>query len=634
MLLSMTLVEPPGEERCINRFKVLRLLGQGAQGLVYQAYDPNLDRQVAIKTLLVDEESDPFHAEQLNAAARRASSLGSHPNIVQVYEVGMEAGQPYVVFEYVEGMTLAALLRTEGPLPMARAVIMMSQILAGISHVHAGGLLHGDIKPANILISTSGIPRVTDFGISRPALAAAGEPVSSGTVQYMAPECVSEGHSDYRSDVFALGLLFHEILTGKPVYDADNEYAVIYRILNEAVTIPSALNPRIDPRLDEIILKAVARDPAQRYADAGDMKADLDRYRVPNTCAELKENQVHSTVEFLLRRMSLKSDFPALSASFNRINQLTAQADDASLAAIADLVIRDFALTQKLLRLVNAASVGAGKVTKVSQAITILGMSRLRALAIAMMLANGGRGGPGCPAVAAALTDVYVAGVMARDIGHTLGVKAAEELFICGMFSRLGQLLTLYYLKDEHEEIQRRVADEGLDSASASRLVLGISFDQLGVEVARHWHFPDAIVRAMHALPEGEVAAATNELERMWHCAAFARELCTLARIECAGERELAFAAHLHRFGAAVPVDTAKVRVLIASSVDAALNHVLASDLKLTQTSLLDGLRELANPSPELSQGLVIAAVDAAALGNRATAGQSVRNPRARTTIF
>jgi serine/threonine protein kinase len=633
MLLSMTLVDPPGEERCINRFRVRRLLGQGAQGVVYLACDPDLDRQVAIKTLSVDEETGPFHAEQLIAAARRASSLGSHPNIVQVFEVGVDAGEPYVVFEYVEGMTLAALLRAEGALPMARAVIMMSQILAGISHVHAGGLLHGDIKPANILISTSGTPRVTDFGISRPALAAAGEPVSSGTVQYMAPESVSEGRSDYRSDVFALGLLFHEILTGKPVYDADNEYQVIYRILNEAVTVPSALNPRIDRRLDEIILKAVARDPAHRYADAGDMKADLDRYRVPNACAELKENQVHSTVEFLLRRMSLKSDFPALSASFNRINQLTAQGDDASLRAIADLVIRDFALTQKLLRVVNAASVGAGKVTKVSQAIAILGMSRLRALAIAMMLASGGRSGPNCPAVAAALTDVYIAGVLAREIGQMLGVKSAEELFICGMFSRLGQLLALYYLKDEHEEIQRRVADEGLDPALASRRVLGLTFDQLGAEVAQHWHFPDAIVRAMHALPEGEVLPATTDLQRMWHCAAFARELCMLARIECAAERELAFSAHLQRFAAAVPADASGVRALIAGSVEAALNHVLASELKLTQTILLDGLRELAHPAPDQAQGLATAA-DAAALGPRSSAAQAGRSTRARTTIF
>ena len=636
MYPAMTLLDPPSEMKSINRFKVLRPLGQGAQGVVYEALDPSLERQVAIKTLLIDDDTDPFHADQLIAAARRASSLGSHPNIVQVFEVGMHEGEPYVVFEYVEGMTLAALLRAQGGLPMARAVIMMSQILAGIAHVHTGGLLHGDIKPANILIATSGIPRVTDFGISRPALAAAGEPVSSGTVQYMAPESISEGRSDYRSDVFALGLLFHEILTGQPVFDADNEYAVIYKILNESVAVPSTSNPRIDRRIDEIILRAVHRDPARRYADAGEMKADLDRFRVPTASTELKENVVHSTVEFLLRRMALKSDFPALSASFNRINQLTAQADNASLRAISDLVIRDFALTQKLLRVVNAASVGAGKVTRVSQAITILGMSRLRAVAIAMMLANGGRIGPSCPAVAAALTDVYIAGVIARDIGRLVGVKAAEELFICGMFSRLGQLLTLYYLKDEHEEIQRRVADEGINPTAASRTVLGLSFDQLGVAVARHWNFPEAIVRGMHPLADGEIAAGGSDLERLWHCAAFARELCALARIEATEDRELAFVVHLQRFSRPVPVEAVEVRKLIAASVDAALQHVTASELKLTHTSLLDGLRELAEPAapPGADEPGALHAACSNLLNASSPGVQAVRPPRVRTSIF
>jgi len=429
-------------------------------------------------------------------------------------------------------------------------------------------------------------------------------------------------------------LLFHEILTGNPVFDANNEYGVIYRILNETVARPSASNPRIDARIDEIILKAVARNPAQRYADAGDMKSELDRYRVPAQHAQLKENVVHSTVEFLLRRMSLKSDFPALSASFNRINQLTAQADDASITAIAELVIRDFALTQRLLRVVNAASVGAGKVTKVSQAITILGMSRLRALAIAMMLANGGRGGPDCPAVASALTDVYIAGVIARDIGRMLGLRASEELFICGMFSRLGQLLTLYYLKDEHEVIQHRVAEEGMDPAVASRLVLGLSFDQLGIEVARHWNFPDAIIRAMHMIPEGPVPAPASDMDRMWDCAAYARELCALARIESASDREQAFAAHVERFAAAVPLGLGEARALIGESVESAVNHVVASELRITQTTLLDGLRELVNPSETNVAESLAAQASLDARGARTGSAHAGRSARVRTTIF
>jgi serine/threonine protein kinase len=591
----MTLVASNAER--INRFRLLRPLGQGAQGIVYAAYDPELDRQVAIKTLLLNGTSGAAQAEQFVAAAKTASSL-SHPNIVPVFEVGIHAGQPFVVFEYVEGRTLAATLEAEGPLPMARAVVMMSQILAGMAHVHASGLLHGDIKPANILIGSNGIPRVTDFGIARPVRTAAREIVSCGTVQYTAPECLSEGHADYRSDVFALGLLFHEMLTGKPVYEAANEYSVIYRILNEIPPSPSTSNPRIDARLDDIVLTALQREPAKRYADAGTMKRELDRYRVPvaEANAVLREQPLHGTVEFLLRRMALKSDFPALTASFNRINQLTAQGEDASLKAISDLVMRDFALSQKLLRIVNSAAFAAGKVTKVSEAITLLGLSQLRAVATGMMLSSGGKSGANAGLVATALTDAFVAGVVARNLGRMAGLRSVEELFICGMFSRLGELLTIFYLRDEYEAIMSRVADDGQDSASASRAVLGLSFDELGAEVAVHWKFPDMIVQAMHALPAGTIAPPQSDLERLCLCAGYARELCTFARETPAGGRELAFSRHQRRYADAVPIDAERIRLLIGHSVTAALQYVKASGLKLVETPLLDAMRALAQP--------------------------------------
>lgn len=581
----------------INRFRLLRLLGQGAQGMVYAAYDPELDRQVAIKTLLLNPESSINQAEQFVAAAKTASSL-SHPNIVPVFEVGIHADRPFVVFEYVEGKTLGDALDTEGPLPMGRAVVMMSQILAGMAHVHASGWLHGDIKPANILIGVNGIPRVTDFGIARSARSAARETVSCGTLQYTAPECLSEGRADYRSDVFALGLLFHEMLTGKPVYRAASDYSIIYSILNEIPPPPSDSNPRIDGRLDEIVSKALQREPARRYADAREMKLDLDRFRVPAQSAvrsDLCEPKLHATVEFLLRRMALKSDFPALTASFNRINQLAGQDEDSSLKAISDLVMRDFALSQKLLRIANSSAFGAGKVTRVSQAITLLGLSQLRAIATGMMLAGAGNGKAHASAVASALTDAFVTGVIARNIGRMLKLQNVEELFICGMFSRLGELLALFYLSEEHAAIAGRI-DDGADSASASRAVLGLTLDELGAEVALHWKFPDTIVQAMRALPADGVAAPQSDAERMHLCAGYARELCTLARETPASGREEAFARHQRRYADAVSIDTAQVRLLIGHSVTAALQYMKASGLALVETPLLDAMRSLSQP--------------------------------------
>lgn len=591
-MTSTTSSQPPVQ---IGRFRILRVLGEGAQGVVYQGYDIQLERHVAIKTGLLSAGDDAEHSALLLESARTASSL-SHPNIVQVFEVGMHESQPYVVFEYIEGKNLADLLRDQGALPADRAVVMMSQILAGVAHVHANGFLHGDIKPANILVGEDGIPRVTDFGISRPARRAAGEVVCAGTVQYMAPECVSAGQADYRSDVFALGLLFHEMLIGKPVYEAANDYARIYRILNESVAAPSTIDARIDAKLDAIVLKAVERLPENRYANAGEMKADLDRFRVPRDPASQsdEESANTSTLSFLLRRMSLKTDFPALSASFGRINELTAKSDESSLQAIADLVIRDFALTQKVLKVVNSAEFSMGKVTRVSQAISMMGVARLRSLAIGMMLASANRRGARCPAVAAALTDFFVAGVIARNIGRAIGLKSVEELFICGMFSRLGQLLTLYYLKDEHDAIQRLVVDRGLDAPVASKQVMGMSYDEIGIAVAQRWHFPEVIVSAMRALPAGEVGPAANADERIRHCAAYARELCSLARIENQDARETAFAAHLTRFARSVNVDDIQVRAILGHSMEAAAKYVAAAELEMSPTTLLDGLHHLA----------------------------------------
>lgn len=613
----------------INRFRLLRPLGQGAQGIVYAAHDPELDRQVAIKTLLLNGAASADQAEQFVAAAKTASSL-SHPNIVPVFEVGIHAGQPFVVFEYVEGRTLAAALEAEGPLPMARAVVMMSQILAGMAHVHASGLLHGDIKPANILIGVNNIPRVTDFGIARPAHTAALETVSCGTLQYTAPECLSEGRADYRSDVFALGLLFHEMLTGKPVYEAANEYSIIYRILNEIPPPPSASNPRIDRRLDDIVLKALQREPDQRYADADQMKLDLDRYRVPAVAAassDLREQALHGTVEFLLRRMALKSDFPALTASFNRINQLAAQSEDGSIKAISDLVMRDFALSQKLLRIANSSAFGAGNVTRVSQAITLLGLSQLRAVATGMMLTNAGNGRARAGALATALTDAFVAGVIARNIGRMLRLQSVEELFICGMFSRLGELLTLFYLSDEHEAIASRVADDGIDSATASRTVLGLTFDELGAQVALHWKFPEVIVQAMHALPAGSVAAPQSDAERMRLCAGYARELCTLARETPASGREQAFARHQCRYAGAAPVEVAQIRLLIGHSVTAALQYMRASGLRLIETPLLEAMRALSQPCDAKAQAPSIGAGRTPATGGDGTPRDIAQGP-------
>ena len=509
----------------------------------------------------------------------------------------MHDGSPYVVFEFVEGRTMAQVLSADGPMPMARAVVMMSQILAGVAQIHERSLIHGDIKPANILIGEYDRARVTDFGLLRHELATNIDQ-TSGTLRYMAPECFDGSPTDCRRDVYALGLVFYEMLTGQAVIDRGSAKTQLDRILNEIPMAPSTKNPRIAPEIDAIVLKALRKDPERRFANAGEMKRELDRIRVAANTAEqiqASETVVHSTAEFLLRRMAHKSDFPALTASVTSINQLTAQIDEASIKTLADTVMRDFALTQKLLRLVNSAGMGAGKVTRVSDAITILGVGQLRSMATAMILANGG-GGKKSPAIAAALTDAFVVGLISRNVGRITGSAAVEELFLCGMFSPLGELLTIYYLADEYVEIARRVFHDGVNDDSAARAVLGISFEELGIAVARHWHFPPAIVNALAPLPKGALQPAHAPDERLWQCAGYARELCMIARMHHAEERAAALDAHIQRFAACIRIDAATVRELMSRSVAVAGNYTAAAGFAAAKTGMLEGMSALCDP--------------------------------------
>ena len=573
-----------GNAQQIGRFRVLRTLGRGSEGVVYLAADPTLGREVAIKTTVVDEAANPRIAQLLLSTAKTASRL-THPNIVPVFDAGVHEGCPYVVFEYVAGPTLAALIQEQGALDPARSVAMIRQILDGVAHIHERGLIHGDIKPDNILLSAHDRPRVADFGLlrredSRQFAATA------GTRRYLAPECFEGGATDCRRDVFALGLLLYEMLTGRARVPVETGRDAIAQLMNEMPALPSLKGHGISDEIDAIVMKALQPDPAARYASAGAMKYALDQIA---TTAEGRGAASTATVDFLLRRMARKSDFPTLSGSVAGINQIVAQSDDASVKTLSDLVIRDFALTQKLLRLVNSAAMGGRNITRVSDAITLVGVGSLRSIATAMMLAASA-GEKKSPAIVAALTDAFVAGLIARNTGRVCGLAAVEELFICGMFSPLGELLALNYLEDDYSEITRRVTATGVTPDEAARNVLGIGFDELGVAVARHWKLPAVIIDALAPLPPGAVPVAANSATRIWQCAAYARELCALARISDDDARRAALHAHAQRYAAAVVISAPNLERLMMRSVDMAADYTAAAGLPPTKTAMLSGM--------------------------------------------
>jgi serine/threonine-protein kinase len=259
-------------------------LGYGGMSEVHHGRDVRLGRDVAVKILRADLARDPTFQERFRREAQNAAAL-NHPAIVAVYDTGetqTEYGPlPYIVMEYVDGRTLRDIVKTEGPLPGKRAMEVMADVSAALDFSHRHGIVHRDVKPANVMITKAGAVKVMDFGIAR-AVADGQAAVTQtaaviGTAQYLSPEQARGEAVDARSDVYASGCVLFELLTGEPPFTGDSPVAVAYQHVREDPKPPSSLNPQVNPALDAIVLKAMAKNPANRYQSAAEMRGDLVR---------------------------------------------------------------------------------------------------------------------------------------------------------------------------------------------------------------------------------------------------------------------------------------------------------------------------------------------------------------------
>ncbi len=512
----------------IGRFEIIRELGRGAQSVVYLARDPHLQREVAIKTLHFSQ-SDPSKNQRLLAEARMVSQL-RHPNIVPIFEAGEEQGDLYLVFEYVPGQNLAEYLAENGRLSPVKAISILQPILDAIAHAHTAGIIHRDLKPNNILIDNNGTPRVMDFGIATQVAYQSneGEEVM-GTPSYMAPEYVLKRESSERTDVFSAGLVFFEMLTGQRAFRGSSVYEVMNRIANEDLRLPEISGVKIDDELASILYKSIARNPEQRFSSVLQMNEALDAYlEPPEPVASSDVKQ--STIDFLLRRMRHKTDFPALSESVSTINKITGS-DRESIANLSNSILKDFSLTNKILRFVNAVyyrQAGGGNISTISRAVMVLGFDAVRNIAITVTLFEHLQNKGNAVQLKEEFLRANLAAILAKDIAEKLSMRDVEQVFICSMFHNLGRLLSQYYFPDESEEIKRVIEQKDCSEEAASIQVLGISFEDLGIGIARTWGFPNLIVNSMRRLPSGAVKKANTHEEQLRVLSAFSNELCSM----------------------------------------------------------------------------------------------------------
>jgi serine/threonine protein kinase len=546
----------------MGRFELRRVLGQGAQSTVWLAFDPRMEREVAIKVMRLAEGTDEKTVATWLQEARSVGRV-KHPQIVPVYEADMHGQQPYLVFEYVDGQALDQVLRKRGALPAQEAVALAMDVLDALAVAHTAGVVHRDIKPSNLLVDTLGHCRVLDFGIAARIEDRSSANAAPGTIGYLSPEAAGGAAAAASMDIFAVGVVLAEMISGAPLVNERDASRAIHRVAHEQLRLPDNLAQDVSDTLRAIVMRALTKDPSQRFASAREFFAALDQWCRPADSlneAETGATTGSSTVDFLLRRMRHKSDFPAMSDAVLRVQRMV-NSDNESINTVTNAILKDVALTNKLLRLVNSAHFGrGGNISTVSRAVTMVGFNGIRNLALSLVMLEHMHD----KAHAGLLKEEFLRSLMAGSIGAELCPQhgETEEVFIGAVFQELGRLLVQFYFPEEAQQIRHQMQDlrAPMPETRAAIQVLGLTLEELGLGVAKVWTLPLVIQRCMRKPRDTPpLKAPADWSERMRWVSLASNEIAD-ALLHCA-PKDVDFRISLvaKKYGAAMGIDAKEV---------------------------------------------------------------------------
>jgi len=264
----------------VGKYRILGILGKGGMGIVYKGLDPDIERDVAVKTIRFDTSPDgPVKEEMLNRVIREAKAAGhlTHPNIITIYDVIRDRDLTFIVMQYVDGQSLQAMIESGKSFSPQEVLAIVRPVAEALDYAHENGIVHRDIKPANILIDTAGKPFLADFGVARMDTSTmTGPGTTIGTLSYMSPEQVMGKTADGRADIFALGVILFELLTGQKPFPGDNLSTIVYKIVHDEPRPVTEVNPDLPAGYESIIRRALAKQPEDRYQTCRDLVRDLE----------------------------------------------------------------------------------------------------------------------------------------------------------------------------------------------------------------------------------------------------------------------------------------------------------------------------------------------------------------------
>jgi len=271
-------VPQPAEKRRVGKYEIIKELGRGATSVVYQAYDPFQDRDVAVKVVFPDALGDQEYGRRYRKLFVTEASLAgklSHPHIVAIYDAVAEEEASYIVMEYVDGTTLEKYARVDHLFPLSRVLEIIYKCARALDYAAREGVIHRDIKPANILLAGETDIKISDFGAALNAASDSTQITGIGSPAYMSPEQVREQQLTYQTDIFSLGVVFYQLLTGRLPFLGNNNYSIIYQIINAEPAPPSRFRNEVSPQIDAIVLRMLKKNTADRYQTWGDLAGDL-----------------------------------------------------------------------------------------------------------------------------------------------------------------------------------------------------------------------------------------------------------------------------------------------------------------------------------------------------------------------